>query len=116
MAPATKYGGKIVECQPGTIATASGLAGSTGLRGFAINEFTGQRFYDLQVEARSLPTSLWVLRLGGVAFYDLGGASRSLNELELHQDAGVGLRMLIPQASAQLWMFDFAVPFDGTFT
>jgi hypothetical protein len=90
------------------------IGSDSGLRGFAINEFTGQRFYDLQVEARSLPTSLWVLRLGGVAFYDLGGASRSLNELELHQDAGVGLRMLIPQASAQLWKFDFAVPFDGT--
>ena len=33
--------------------------------------------------------------------------------MALHQDAGVGLRMLIPQTSAQLLKFDLAVPFDG---
>jgi hypothetical protein len=31
----------------------------------------------------------------------------------LHQDAGLGLRILIPQTSAQLLKFDFAMPFDG---
>jgi len=54
-----------------------------------------------------------VLRLGAVAFYDLGGADKSLREMVLHQDAGLGLRFLIPQTSAQLLKFDFAVPFDG---
>jgi len=33
--------------------------------------------------------------------------------MALHQDAGIGVRMLIPQTSAQLLKFDFAVPFDG---
>ena len=89
------------------------IGSDTGLRGYSINEFIGQRFFDLQTEARTLPASLWVLRLGGVVFYDLGGAADSLAQLELHQDAGVGLRILIPQVSAQLWKFDFAVPFGG---
>jgi len=89
------------------------IGSDTGLRGYAINEFIGQRFFDMEVEARSLPASLWVLRIGGVVFYDLGGAADSLAQLQLHQDAGVGLRFLIPQISPQLWKFDFAVPFGG---
>ncbi len=78
-----------------------------------INEFIGQRYFDTQIEARTLPYAIWVLRVGGVAFYELGGASDSLKDIVLHQDAGLGLRMLIPQTSAQLLAFDVAVPFDG---
>lgn len=89
------------------------LGSDTGLRGFDINEFIGQRYFNLQVEARTLPYPLWVLRFGAVAFYDLGGAAGSLAEMTLHQDAGLGIRILIPQTSAQLLKFDFAVPFDG---
>ena len=89
------------------------IGSDTGLRGYQINEFIGDRFFNLQFEARTLPYPVWVLRLGGVAFYDLGGAANSLAEMALHQDAGLGLRMLIPQTSAQLVKFDFAFPFDG---
>jgi hypothetical protein len=89
------------------------IGSDSGLRGFAINEFTGQRYFNLQAEARTLPYPVWVLRLGAVAFYDLGGAEVSLTQMALHQDAGVGLRILIPQTSAQLLKFDVAIPFDG---
>jgi len=89
------------------------IGSDTGLRGYGINEFSGKRFTSLQLEARTLPYPWWVLRLGAVAFYDLGGAASSLTQLTLHQDAGLGLRMLIPQTSAQLLKFDFAIPFDG---
>lgn len=89
------------------------IGSDTGLRGYGINEFSGQRLVNFQFEARTLPYAWWVLRLGGVAFYDLGGAADSLKQLTLHQDAGLGLRMLIPQTSAQLVKFDFAIPFDG---
>jgi hypothetical protein len=89
------------------------IGSDTGLRGYGINEFSGQRSFNLQLEARTLPYAWWVLRVGGVTFYDLGGAANSLQELSLHQDAGLGLRMLIPQTSAQLVKFDFAIPFDG---
>ena len=89
------------------------LGSDTGLRGYQINEFSGQRYFNLQLEARTLPYPIWVLRIGAVAFYDLGGAAKSLAEMPLHQDAGLGIRMLIPQTSVQLLKFDFAVPFDG---
>jgi hypothetical protein len=89
------------------------IGSDTGLRGFGINQFSGQRYFNAQVEARTLPFPWWVLRFGAVAFYDLGGAADLLAELPLHQDAGLGLRILIPQTSAQLLKFDFAIPFDG---
>ena len=89
------------------------IGSDTGLRGYNVNEFNGQRLVSFQLEARTLPYAWWVLRIGGVAFYDLGGAADSLNQLTLHQDAGLGLRILIPQTSAQLFKFDFAIPFDG---
>jgi hypothetical protein len=89
------------------------IGSDSGLRGFGINEFNGLRDFDAQVEARTLPYPVWVLRIGAVVFYDLGGAAKTLQLLQLHQDAGLGLRILIPQISAQLMKFDFAVPFDG---
>ena len=89
------------------------IGSDSGLRGFQINEFIGQRYFNLQVEARTLPYPIWVLRIGGVVFYDAGGAANSLAEMALHQDAGLGVRILIPQTSAQLLKFDFAVPVDG---
>jgi hypothetical protein len=89
------------------------IGSDTGLRGFSINEFSGQRVFSLQAEARTLPYPIWVFRLGGVAFYDLGGAADTLAQIALHQDAGLGLRILVPQTSAQLIKFDVAVPFDG---
>jgi hypothetical protein len=89
------------------------IGSDSGLRGFSINEFSGLRLFSLQAEARTLPYPVWVLRLGAVAFYDLGGADKTFQVIALHQDAGLGLRMLIPQLSSQLYKFDFAVPFDG---
>jgi len=75
----------------------------SGLRGYSINEFAGQRVFSTQVEARSTPFALWVLRLGGVVFYDVGGAAGppattpdTLTKLQLHHDVGLGLRILIP--------------------
>jgi hypothetical protein len=89
------------------------IGSDSGLRGFNINQFSGDRLFTLQLEVRTLPYPIWVLRLGAVAFYDLGSAADLFKDMVLHQDAGLGLRILIPQTSAQLLKFDFAVPFDG---
>ncbi len=89
------------------------IGSDSGLRGFDINQFSGQRYVDLQVEARTLPVPIWVLRFGGVVFYDLGGADQTLAQLTLHHDVGLGLRILVPQTSAQVLKFDFPVPLDG---
>jgi hypothetical protein len=93
-----------------------GIGSDSGLRGFEINQFIGQRLTSTLVEARSVPYSLWVLRVGAVLFYDLGGSADSLAEMKLHHDAGFGVRMLIPQTSRELFRFDVAFPLDGVGT
>ena len=54
--------------------------------------------------------SLWVFRLGGVLFYEVGGVSDSLADMQLYNDVGFGFRFLSPQTSRQLWRFDLAFP------
>jgi hypothetical protein len=89
------------------------LGSDSGLRGYDIGQFIGSRRVVGQIEARSIPYPLWVLRLGAVAFYEIGGAAVSFHEMALHHDVGVGLRMLIPQTARDLFRFDFAKPLDG---
>ncbi len=89
------------------------IGSDNGLRGFSINEFAGQRLTGSQIEVRSLPYAFWVFRLGGVLFYDVGGAADTFRELQLHHDVGIGLRSLIPQTSRELFRFDLAFPLDG---
>jgi outer membrane translocation and assembly module TamA len=96
------------------------IGSDNGLRGFLINEFsgarTGDRLFRTQVEMRTVPRPLWVLRLGGVLFYEVGGVGDTLagnNKIQLHHDVGVGFRMLIPQTARDLFRFDFAIPLDG---
>jgi outer membrane protein assembly factor BamA len=91
------------------------LGSDSGLRGFLINQFIGQRAVQTNVEYRTVPYAIWVLRLGGVLFYDLGGVTDSLATMQLHHDIGVGVRMLIPQTSRQLFRFDLAFPLDTTY-
>lgn len=89
------------------------LGSDNGLRGFVIDEFRGERLFATQIEARSVPIELWVLRAGAVVFYELGGAGDSFRELPIHHDVGVGIRWLIPQISRDLFRFDLAIPLDG---
>jgi hypothetical protein len=92
------------------------IGSSNGLRGYAINQFvtsfgsSGQRLFSGLLEARSAPFPLWVLRVGGVAFYEVGGAADSLTRMPLYQDIGVGVRALVPQTSRDLFRFDLAFP------
>jgi hemolysin activation/secretion protein len=89
------------------------IGSDNGLRGFDINEFFGKRIASTQIELRSSPVPLWVLRIGGVLFYDAGGAADRVGDLALHHDIGIGLRSLLPQTSRELFRFDLAFPLDG---
>jgi hypothetical protein len=88
------------------------IGSDEGLRGYAINEFTGQRLVRGNFELRSIPYAIWVFRVGGVLFYDVGGADDTLKRLQLHHDVGVGFRALIPQTSRELFRFDLAFALD----
>ena len=91
------------------------LGSDNGLRGFGIAQFTGQRLFLTQFDIRTVPMSLWTIKYGLVAFYDIGGSANTFSEMPLHQDAGIGIRLLIPQLTAALTRIDVAFPFDGEY-
>jgi outer membrane protein assembly factor BamA len=86
------------------------LGSDNGLRGYRINQQFGDRRFLAQVEARSVPFPFWVLRFGGVVFYDAGSAAASFNQMRMLHEVGVGMRMLVPQTSRELFRFDLALP------
>lgn len=89
------------------------VGSDSGLRGYGIQQFIGDRRFVAQLEARSSPFPIWVLRFGAVLFYEAGGAASSYSTMRVYQDIGVGLRMLIPQTSRDLFRFDFAFPMES---
>jgi hypothetical protein len=113
--PAMRYGRVIAQANittrwNDTQNTFLAIGSDTGLRGYAINQFFGQRLFSGIVEARSPPVPVWVLRTGGVVFYEAGGAADSLAQLRVYHDVGFGIRVLVPQTSRDLFRFDLAFP------
>lgn len=91
------------------------IGSDSGLRGYNVNEFRSprndsSRLAKLQTELRMTPFPIWVLRIGGVAFYEAGGAADSLRQMKLFNDIGVGGRLLIPHFSRELFRLDVAFP------
>lgn len=91
-----------------------------GLRGYPLNMFWGYDFYLAHVEIRSLALPIASLRVGAVLFGDAGHAANTWSALQFYGDAGVGLRVLIPQLNADVIRCDWAFPLrehqlaDGT--
>ncbi len=90
------------------------LGSDSGLRAYRIGQLIGDRRIVGQLEARSVPYPVWVVRLGGVAFYEAGGAANSFSQMNVFHDVGIGARMLLPQSSRELFRFDLAFPLVGT--
>ncbi len=88
------------------------LGGQSNLRGFEIGSFVGTSFYSGTVELRSLPHKLFFMRVGYVAFYDIGDAALAAKSLGIHQDVGLGFKGLIPQTGEALFFAYWAVPLD----
>jgi hypothetical protein len=88
------------------------LGNEDGLRGYGVAQFQGQARYIAHLEARSTPLALFALRAGAVAFYDVGHAAASMADLLAYNDAGVGLRLLIPQLNFYVLRVDWAFPFQ----
>ena len=82
-----------------------------GLRGYPVNEFYGYAYYHAHLELRSMALSIASLRLGGLAFADAGHAAKRVEELSFYSDAGIGLRLLIPQLNAEVLRCDWALSF-----
>jgi hypothetical protein len=88
------------------------LGGDNGLRGYGISEFIGDARFVGHLELRTRPVPIFALRLGAVAFYDVGHAAPRLVDLRAHHDAGLGIRLLIPQLNFYVLRIDLAVPFQ----
>ncbi len=99
------------------------LGGDTGLRGFPIGYFTSSTQRDRpsdrrvlwNTEFRTRPVPVLFLRVGAVAFYDIGGVAEDFRQmqLQLHHDVGIGLRTLLPQLQPDVFRMDLAVALDG---
>jgi hypothetical protein len=93
------------------------LGGANGMRAYQIGEFIGTSVLVGHMEVRTMPLAILSQRFGALAFYDVGHAAPSLGDLDLHNDVGIGLRWLIPQANSTVIRFDWAVPLqDGPVT
>lgn len=97
------------------------LGSDSGLRGYAPRAFQGPNQYQLNVELRSTALNLWTIHIGGVLFYDAGDAPTGLQSYDqsgvyqpggYHQDAGLGLRILLPQFNRDVIRLDLAFPFE----
>ncbi len=89
------------------------LGGTSGLRGYPIGDFIGERRVRANVELRSMPLKLWFFRAGGIAFVNAGHAADHVRDLSLQADVGVGIRWLIPQLSPLAYRLDWAIPLTG---
>lgn len=97
------------------------LGSDNGLRGYATRAFQGNNLYRLNVEIRTRALNFWTIHVGGVAFYDGGDAPPAKGPKGevagilaggWHQNAGVGLRILLPQFNREVIRLDLGFPFE----
>ncbi|MEC8024908.1 MAG: hypothetical protein VX223_13310 [Myxococcota bacterium] len=90
--------------------------GDSVLRGFDVAVFQGQRRFIANIELRTAPLPIWFLRMGGVLFWDGGHVSETFSQYRLHQNVGLGLRLLIPQVNPYVIRVDWAFPIADGFS
>jgi hypothetical protein len=90
-----------------------GLGGDSRPRGYLNAAFRGASGYAGTLELRTSSIDIVSARVGGVAFYDVGGAADSLHEALPNQSLGAGVRVLFPQINRQVFRLDWAVPFTA---
>jgi hypothetical protein len=88
------------------------LGGDGRLRGYRSAEAIGTNFVAANAEFRSAGVNVLSAECGFAAFYDVGDARDSLSEVRPLHSAGLGLRLLIPQANRIVFRADFAVPLN----
>ncbi len=86
------------------------LGGQADLRGYHGGAFTGTSFYRSSVEVRSLPSRVGSLRVGYLAFWDVGDAADSPSALGTHHNLGFGVKALIPQTGESLMFLHWSLP------
>ncbi|RKG68620.1 hypothetical protein D7W79_33930 [Corallococcus exercitus] len=87
------------------------LGGSNGLRGAAVDAYSGKRLLLVNLEYRTAPLVVRTVHLGGVFFLDSGSAFNKRPEMVT--TVGVGLRLLFPQFNVFPFRIDFGYVLNG---
>jgi len=64
----------------------------------------------VNLEYRSPSAHLWLVRLGGVVFYDVGSAWNEDEVVNFVHGVGAGLRLLILSMNRNVLRFDYGIP------
>lgn len=89
------------------------LGSDNGLRGMPLAYYLGNNFLRTNLEFRSVSWLVWLFRVGGVAFYDFGGAFSDTDLWGLTHSLGLGARILFLPFNRSVLRVDVAVPVDG---
>ncbi len=90
------------------------LGGDTRPRGYVSAIFRGASGFAASLELRTFAVNILSARVGGVAFYDLGGTGDQVKDIALHQSVGAGVRILFPQVNRQCFRLDWAAPLTAS--
>lgn len=88
----------------------SSLGGDTGLRSVVSQGLFGENDALVNLEYRSPSAHLWLVRLGGVVFYDVGSAWNEDEVVNFVHGVGAGLRLLILSMNRNVLRFDYGIP------
>ncbi len=86
------------------------LGGDNRLRGYAPGAFQGANVVAASGELRTTSVDIFSAQVGAAAFYDAGDANDDVHRFQLKQDAGVGLRILIPEFDRIVFRADWGFP------
>lgn len=90
------------------------LGANNRLRGYPPNnDLHGKSIIAANAEFRTFGIDILSAQLGAAVFYDLGGVDDVVANIQLRQAAGVGLRLVFPQAARMVWRLDWGVPLSG---
>lgn len=102
------------------------LGGNNRLRGYPANTCEGKSIGVANAEFRSTGFEVLSAQVGAAVFYDLGGTSGGcfeareairdrgrLSDFDLRQSAGMGLRIVFPQAERIPFRIDWGLPLSG---
>ena len=87
--------------------------GESGLRGLVYRSLQGDNFVQTNSEYRTGSVRLGMLRLGLVAFHDLGGTFKVGEFPTPIHSVGGGLRILILSTNRDVLRIDYGVPLNG---
>lgn len=86
------------------------LGGNNRLRGYPSSYFAGRDQLVTNFEFRSHSIDILSAQTGFAVFYDLGDVASSLSEWAAHHSAGLGVRVLFPQANREVLRADWGFP------